>query len=233
MDKLQGEKKDLKVLAVEPTACPTLTRGIYAYDHGDTVGLVPLVRMYTLGHTFVPPPIHSGGLRYHGDAPLLCLLLREGVIEATAYHQNAVFEAAIQFAQAEGYIAAPETAHAVKAAIDEALANPLEIDAEVVEAQEARRILEEAGFGEYIQHRLGHGMDRALHGFGPNLDAVETRDERELLPGIGFSVEPGVYLPGRFGVRSEINVHLRADGPEVTTPRPQKEPWPGRREGSG
>jgi tryptophan synthase beta chain len=121
MDKLQGEKKDLKVLAVEPTACPTLTRGIYAYDHGDTVGLVPLVRMYTLGHTFVPPPIHSGGLRYHGDAPLLCLLLQEGVIEATAYHQNPVFDAAIQFAQTEGYIAAPETAHAVKAAIDEAL----------------------------------------------------------------------------------------------------------------
>ncbi len=121
MDKLQGDKKDLKVLAVEPTACPTLTRGVYAYDLGDTVGLAPIVKMYTLGHTFVPPPIHSGGLRYHGDAPLLCLLLREGVIEAVAYHQNPVFDAAKLFAQTEGYIAAPETAHAVKAAIDEAV----------------------------------------------------------------------------------------------------------------
>lgn len=107
---------------------------------------------------------------------------------------------------------------------------PLLTGAEV--DREARRILEEAGFAEHIQHRLGHGMDRALHGFGPNLDSVETRDERELVPGIGFSVEPGVYLPGRFGVRSEINVHMRADGPEVTTPWPQMEPWPHRRAGS-
>ena len=107
---------------------------------------------------------------------------------------------------------------------------PLLTGAEV--DREARRILEEAGFGEHIQHRLGHGMDRALHGFGPNLDSVETRDDRALVPGIGFSVEPGVYLPGRFGVRSEINVHLRADGPEVTTPRPQMEPWPHRPAGS-
>jgi len=107
---------------------------------------------------------------------------------------------------------------------------PLLTGAEV--DREARRILEEAGFGEHIQHRLGHGMDRALHGFGPNLDSVETRDERELVPGIGFSVEPGVYLSGQFGVRSEINVYLRADGPEVTTLRPQMEPWPHGRAGS-
>jgi len=121
MDKLRGKKKDLKVLAVEPTACPTLTKGIYAYDLGDTVGLAPIVRMYTLGHTFVPPPIHAGGLRYHGDSPLLCLLVKEGVIEAVAYPQNPVFEAAVLFAQTEGFVAAPETAHAVRAAIDEAL----------------------------------------------------------------------------------------------------------------
>lgn len=121
MDKLHGKKKDLKVLAVEPTACPTLTRGLYEYDLGDTVGLAPIVKMYTLGHTFVPDPIHAGGLRYHGDAPLLCLLVKEGIVEATAYHQNPVFEAAVLFAQTEGYIPAPETAHAVKAAIDEAL----------------------------------------------------------------------------------------------------------------
>jgi len=121
MDKLQGKKKDLRAVAVEPTACPTLTKGIYAYDLGDTVGLAPIVKMYTIGHTFIPAPIHAGGLRYHGDAPLLCLLLREGVMEAKAYHQNPVFDAAKLFAQTEGYIAAPETAHAIKAAIDEAV----------------------------------------------------------------------------------------------------------------
>ncbi len=91
----------------------------------------------------------------------------------------------------------------------------------------SRRILERAGFGDYLQHRLGHGMDRALHGFGPNLDSVETREDRELIPGIGFSVEPGVYLPGRFGVRSEINVYLGPDGPEVTTTEVQSMPWRG------
>jgi len=120
-DKLSGEKKDLKVLAVEPTACPTLTKGVYAYDMGDNVGLAPLVKMHTLGHTFVPPPIHSGGLRYHGDAPLLSLLMREGLVEAKAYHQNPVFEPAVMFARTEGFLPAPETAHAIKAVIDEAL----------------------------------------------------------------------------------------------------------------
>lgn len=120
MDKLQG-KKNPRIVAVEPTACPTLTSGVYAYDLGDAVGLAPLVKMYTLGHTFVPPPIHSGGLRYHGDAPLICHLITDNMIEAVAYHQNTVFEAAVQFAQTEGIIPAPETAHAVRSAIDEAL----------------------------------------------------------------------------------------------------------------
>ncbi len=119
-DKLAG-KANPRVIAVEPTACPTLTKGLYAYDYGDTAKLAPMVRMYTLGHDFVPPPIHAGGLRYHGDAPLLCLLYDEGIIEAKAYHQNPVFEAAILFAQTEGIIPAPEAAHAVKAAVDEAV----------------------------------------------------------------------------------------------------------------
>ncbi len=110
-----------RILAVEPAACPTLTRGSYTYDFGDAVGLTPLVKMYTLGHTFVPPSIHAGGLRYHGDAPLLCHLVEHGVVEAVAYPQNPVFAAAIQFAQSEGIIPAPESAHAVKAAIDSAL----------------------------------------------------------------------------------------------------------------
>ena len=114
-------KSDVRVVAVEPTACPTLTKGLYAYDVGDTGQLTPLVKMHTLGHDFVPAPIHSGGLRYHGDAPLLCLLYDKGYIEAVAYHQNSVFDAAVQFARSEGIEPAPETAHAVRAAIDEAL----------------------------------------------------------------------------------------------------------------
>ena len=117
-DKLRG--KEIRLIGVEPTACPTLTKGAYTYDFGDTAGLTPLILMYTLGHSFVPSGIHAGGLRYHGDAPLLCLLVHEKVIEARAYSQNPVFEAARLFAETEGIVPAPETAHAVKAAIDEA-----------------------------------------------------------------------------------------------------------------
>jgi len=116
----QGKKT--RVVAVEPTACPTLTRGEYTYDFGDTVGLTPLVKMYTLGHTFVPPGIHAGGLRYHGDSPVVSLLVHERIIEAVAVPQVAVFNEAVRFARAEGIIPAPESAHAVKTAIDEALA---------------------------------------------------------------------------------------------------------------
>ncbi len=118
-DKLKGD--NIKFLAVEPTATPTFTKGEYLYDYGDTVGLTPLLKMYTLGHKFIPAPIHSGGLRYHGDAPILSLLAHHKVMDAVAYHQNAAFEAAITFARTEGIIPAPETSHAIKAAIDEAL----------------------------------------------------------------------------------------------------------------
>jgi tryptophan synthase beta chain len=117
--KLKG--KDMQFIGVEPTACPTLTKGSYAYDFGDTAGLTPLIMMYTLGHSFVPPGIHAGGLRYHGDAPLLCLLVHEKIIQARAYAQNPVFDAARLFAQTEGVVPAPETAHAIKAAVDEAV----------------------------------------------------------------------------------------------------------------
>lgn len=120
-DKLRGDKPDLKVLAVEPEACPTLTKGEYRYDFGDTVGLTPLIKMYTLGHDFVPPPIHAGGLRYHGDAPLVCKLYDLGYIDAVAYRQTEVFDAAVTFARTEGIVPAPESSHAIKAAIDEAL----------------------------------------------------------------------------------------------------------------
>ncbi len=120
-DKLRGDKPNLKVLAVEPSACPTLTKGEYRYDFGDTVGLTPLIKMYTLGHDFVPPPIHAGGLRYHGDAPLVCKLYDLGYIDAVAYKQTEVFKAALTFARTEGIVPAPESSHAIKAAIDEAL----------------------------------------------------------------------------------------------------------------
>ena len=110
----------MRFLAAEPAACPTLTRGTYRYDFGDTAGLTPLMPMYTLGHDFVPPPVHAGGLRYHGDAPMLCGLVRAGVVEARAYRQNETFAAAVQFARSEGIIPAPEPAHAIRAVIEEA-----------------------------------------------------------------------------------------------------------------
>jgi tryptophan synthase beta chain len=109
-----------RFVAAEPAACPTLTRGVYAYDFGDTVGLTPLMPMYTLGHGFVPPPVHAGGLRYHGDSPLVCGLVKGGLVEARAYRQNETFAAAVQFARTEGLIPAPEPAHAIRAVIEEA-----------------------------------------------------------------------------------------------------------------
>ncbi|OPX31074.1 MAG: TrpB-like pyridoxal-phosphate dependent enzyme [Candidatus Latescibacteria bacterium 4484_181] len=118
-DKLDG--KPLRIICAEPQACPTLTKAPYAYDFGDVAGLTPLLKMYTLGHTFVPPPIHAGGLRYHGMAPIICALYNHKIIEAVALHQMAVFDAAISFARTEGFIVAPETAHAVKVVMDEAL----------------------------------------------------------------------------------------------------------------
>jgi tryptophan synthase beta chain len=121
-DKLTGEKPDLRAIFVESTASPSMTRGIYAYDWGDTAKMAPVAKMHTVGHTFIPAPVHAGGLRYHGMAPSICALLKQGQVEARAYHQNAVFDAAQSFAQAEGFIIAPETAHAVRAVYDEAMA---------------------------------------------------------------------------------------------------------------
>jgi tryptophan synthase beta chain len=147
----------VRLLAVEPASCPTLTGGRFDYDFGDTAGLTPLLPMYTLGHDFVPPPIHAGGLRYHGDSPLVSALVRDGRMEAVAYPQGKVFEAAVQFARVEGKIAAPEAAHAIRAAIDEALA--------AKEAGEERVIL---------FNYCGHGLldlsayDDYLHGRLPD-----------------------------------------------------------------
>lgn len=120
-DKLKGEKPNLRAIAVEPASCPSLTKGKYEYDFGDTAGLTPLMQMYTLGHDFMPSPIHAGGLRYHGAAPIVSSLYKNKIIEAVAYEQKEVFAAAVQFARNQGIIPAPESAHAIKAAIDEAL----------------------------------------------------------------------------------------------------------------
>ncbi len=111
----------VRLLAVEPSSCPTLTEGEYDYDYGDVAGMTPLMQMFTLGHDFVPPSIHAGGLRYHGDSPIISLLVHAGRMDAVAYPQSKTFEAAVQFARTEGKIPAPETGHAIRAVIDEAL----------------------------------------------------------------------------------------------------------------
>ncbi len=120
-DKIDGTKPDLRIINVEPESCPTVTKGPYAYDFGDEAKLTPLIKMYTLGHGFIPPPVHAGGLRYHGMAPIICHLHRLGLVEARAVHQIATFKAGVTFARAEGIISAPETNHCIKVAIDEAL----------------------------------------------------------------------------------------------------------------
>jgi tryptophan synthase beta chain len=120
-DKVTGKASNMRVVAIEPAAAPSLTRGVYAYDFGDTSMMTPLVKMYTLGHGFMPAPIHAGGLRYHGMASSICELYRHKVIEARAVQQRATFEAGITFARTEGIIPAPEAAHAVRGAMDEAI----------------------------------------------------------------------------------------------------------------
>jgi len=120
-DKIDGTKPDLRIINVESTSCPTVTKGLYAWDYGDVAGLAPIALMYTLGHTFIPPPVHAGGLRYHGMAPIICHLHKLGFVEARAVPQLATFEAGITFARSEGIVSAPETNHAIRVTIDEAL----------------------------------------------------------------------------------------------------------------
>ncbi|HSL15706.1 MAG TPA: TrpB-like pyridoxal phosphate-dependent enzyme [Actinomycetota bacterium] len=153
--KLRGETPDMRFLATEPAACPTLTKGEFAYDFGDTAQMTPLLPMYTLGHDFVPAPVHAGGLRYHGDSPSLSLLVRDGYMEAAAYSQNEVFEAAVLFAKTQGIIPAPESAHAIRGGINEALV--------AREAGEQRVILiglsghghfDMQAYDDYLNHRL-------------------------------------------------------------------------------
>jgi tryptophan synthase beta chain len=125
--------RDTRIVAVEPSSCPTLTKGRYVYDFGDTAGTTPMMKMYTLGHTFVPSGIHAGGLRYHGDSPIVSALVAEGLVEARAYAQNPTFEAGVLFARTEGIVPAPEVNHAIKATVDLAL--------EAKEAGEEKTIL--------------------------------------------------------------------------------------------
>ncbi len=120
-DKIDGSRPKLRIINVEPSSCPSLTKGVYAWDFGDTAGMAPILKMYTLGHTFVPPPVHAGGLRYHGMAPIISHLHKLGLVEAIAVPQLATFEAGIKFARTEGFISAPETNHAIRVTIDEAL----------------------------------------------------------------------------------------------------------------
>ncbi len=120
MDKLAG-RREVEAIAVEPTACPSLTGGEFRYDFGDTVGLTPLLKMYTMGHEYIPPAIHAGGLRYHGDSPIVSQLYADKVIGAVAYDQTEVFSAGVTFARTEGIVPAPESAHAIKCAIDKAM----------------------------------------------------------------------------------------------------------------
>jgi len=117
-NKLDG--KDIRLIAVEPFSCPSLTKGEYRYDFGDTVGLTPLLLMFTLGHNFIPPEIHAGGLRYHGVAPIISNLHKNNIVESIAYHQNEIFKSAVLFSQTEGILPAPETSHAIHCAIETA-----------------------------------------------------------------------------------------------------------------
>ncbi len=154
-DKISGKKPDMRVICVEPMAAPTLTKGPYTWDYGDIAGLAPIVKMYTLGHTFIPSPIHAGGLRYHGMAPIICHLYKLGLVEAIAVHQVPTFEAGVKFARTEGIITAPEPNHDIRVAIDEAL--------KCKEAGESKTILiahsghghfDLAAYDEYLAGRL-------------------------------------------------------------------------------
>ena len=146
---------DVRLVAVEPSSCPTLTAGRFDYDFGDTAATTPLLAMYTLGHEFIPPAIHAGGLRYHGDAPIISNLVREGRMEAMAYPQGKVFEAAVQWARAQGTIPAPETAHAVRAVVDEALAAKEEGQSRVILFNySGHGLLDLGAYDDYLHDRL-------------------------------------------------------------------------------
>ncbi len=166
-----------RLLAVEPTAAPSLTKGTYTFDYGDTAHMTPIVKMYTLGHTFMPPDIHAGGLRYHGMAPTLSALYDAGLVEAVAVKQRATFEAAVQFTKAEGILPAPESAHAIRAAIDEAL------DAKV--KGERRTILFNlSGHGHFDMSSYEKFLRNGLEDYEYPVEAVQ--EAMQHLPKVSF-----------------------------------------------
>lgn len=149
------KKSDTEFIAVEPTVVPSLTQGKYEYDFGDTAGMTPLLLMYTLGHEFVPSPIHAGGLRYHGAAPTVSLLVNKKVVKAVSYMQKEVFDAAMMFAKSEGLVAAPETSHAVKAAIDLALEAKKKNEKKVIAFNySGHGLLDLAGYQQYLDGKM-------------------------------------------------------------------------------
>jgi tryptophan synthase beta chain len=171
VDRLAGTTPT-RFVATEPAACPTLTKGRFAYDLADAAGMTPLLPMYTLGHSFVPAPVHAGGLRYHGDSPLLSLLVQQEHMEARAYTQNEVFDAAIRFAHSEGIVPAPESAHGLKAVIEEAEA--------AREANEERVILANLSGHGYFDMQA---YDDYLHGRLPDFE-FDPADEDAALAGL-------------------------------------------------
>ena len=173
--KLRGEA-DYRVIAAEPEAAPSLTRGVYAYDFGDTGRMAPIVKMHTLGSDFMPAPIHAGGLRYHGMSPLVSLLKEQGVIDAVSVHQRACFEVGVQFARAEGILPAPESTHAIKVAVDEALA--------AKEAGEARVILFNlSGHGHFDLSSYERYLQGALEDY--EYPAEKVAESLRHLPQVG------------------------------------------------
>jgi predicted alternative tryptophan synthase beta-subunit len=156
----------MRIVAVEPTACPTLTKGVFEYDFGDTAKLTPLVKMFTLGHGFMPPGIHAGGLRYHGASPIVSALLKHNLIEARACAQTAVFEAAVTFARAEGIVPAPETSHAIRAVID--IARETKEPKVIVFNLSGHGFLDLASYDKYLAgelvdyHLPAHAIENAL-----------------------------------------------------------------------
>ncbi len=172
-DKLSGVTPNVRFIACEPAACPTLTKGRFAYDLADVAGMTPLLAMYTLGHDFVPAPVHAGGLRYHGDSPTLSLLVKHGFMEAQAFTQNQAFEAGVRFAQTQGIVPAPETSHAIAATIAEALA--------AKEAGEERVILFNlSGHGNFDMQAYDDYLNRRLPDF--EFDPAEEEAALATLP---------------------------------------------------
>jgi len=173
-DKINGA--NIKIMPIEPTACPSMTRGPFRYDFGDTACTTPLLAMYTLGHAFIPPPIHAGGLRYHGMAPLVCQGIVEGLFEPKAYHQNKCYEAALTWARVEGAITAPETSHAIAAVIDEAIAAREEGKEKVILFNySGHGLMDLSGYDAYLSEKLS---DYAL----PDEDIRKYTAELEKMP---------------------------------------------------